>query len=103
MPSNLRSKIQSGPLNRSCVNVAAIGTSHSGNEAISTDYADYISLSLFVTLRGLQLHRQTFNPHDRQRVSCRAWTRSQAIIKDHAAVVHFLTKVKISNSVDLVG
>jgi hypothetical protein len=30
MPSNLRSKIQSGPMNRSCVSVAAIGWSHSG-------------------------------------------------------------------------
>src|SRR5262245_7062397 len=30
MPSNLRSKIQSGPVKRSWVSVAAIGTSHSG-------------------------------------------------------------------------
>src|SRR5687767_14105124 len=34
MPSNLRSKIHSGPVNRSCVNVAAIGTSHFGNEVM---------------------------------------------------------------------
>ena len=31
MPSNLRSKIHSGPVNRSCVSVAAIGSTHSGN------------------------------------------------------------------------
>ncbi len=31
MPSNLRSKIHSGPLNRSWVSVAAIGSSQSGN------------------------------------------------------------------------
>ena len=37
MPSNLRSKIHSGPVNRSCVNVAAIGTSHFGNEAMQTE------------------------------------------------------------------
>src|SRR5690348_9531339 len=30
MPSNLRSKSQSGPAKRSCVKVAAIGSSHSG-------------------------------------------------------------------------
>src|SRR5215218_6121385 len=36
MPSYLRSKIHSGPVNRSCVNVAAIGTSHFGNEAMQT-------------------------------------------------------------------
>ena len=30
MPSSLRSKIHSGPVNRSCVSVAAIGSSHSG-------------------------------------------------------------------------
>ena len=30
MPSNLRSKIHSGPVKRSCVRVAAIGSSHSG-------------------------------------------------------------------------
>src|SRR6185436_6338704 len=34
MPSNLRSKIHSGPVNRSCVKVAAIGTSHFGSEAM---------------------------------------------------------------------
>src|SRR5690242_7859684 len=32
MPSNLRSNIQSGPVNRSCVSVAAIGSSHSGKD-----------------------------------------------------------------------
>src|SRR5437762_3027254 len=32
MPSNFRSKIHSGPVNRSCVSVAAIGTSQSGKE-----------------------------------------------------------------------
>ena len=31
MPSSLRSKIHSGPVKRSCVSVAAIGSSHSGN------------------------------------------------------------------------
>ena len=35
MPSNLRSKIHSGPLNRSCVSVAAIGMTHSGKEAVT--------------------------------------------------------------------
>src|SRR5262245_21069733 len=32
MPSSLRSKIHSGPVNRSCVSVAAIGTTHSGKD-----------------------------------------------------------------------
>jgi hypothetical protein len=32
MPSYFRSKIHSGPVNRSCVSVAAIGSTHSGNE-----------------------------------------------------------------------
>src|SRR5215216_6631390 len=36
IPSSLRSKIQSGPVNRSCVSVAAIGSSHSGNAVIAT-------------------------------------------------------------------
>src|SRR5207247_7384062 len=31
MPSSFRSKIQSGPVNRSCVSVAAIGSTQSGN------------------------------------------------------------------------
>ena len=35
MPSNLRSKIHSGPVNRSCVRVAAIGTSHSGKAGVT--------------------------------------------------------------------
>src|SRR5262245_36966617 len=35
MPSNLRSKIQSGPVNRSWVNVAAIGSIHSGGDAVT--------------------------------------------------------------------
>ena len=35
MPSNLRSKIHSGPVNRSCVSVAAIGSSQSGNPVIT--------------------------------------------------------------------
>ena len=30
MPSSLRSKIHSGPVNRSCVSVAAIGSTQSG-------------------------------------------------------------------------
>jgi hypothetical protein len=33
MPSSLRSKIQSPPANRSCVSVAAIGSTQSGNGA----------------------------------------------------------------------
>src|SRR5206468_9730873 len=33
MPSYFRSKIHSGPVNRSCVSVAAIGSSHSGKES----------------------------------------------------------------------
>src|SRR5262245_61042059 len=33
MPSNFRSKIHSGPVKRSCVSVAAMGTTHSGNPA----------------------------------------------------------------------
>src|SRR5437867_3473112 len=33
MPSNLRSKTQSGPVKRSCVSVAAIGSSQSGMPA----------------------------------------------------------------------
>ena len=36
MPSNLRSKIQSGPVNRSCVSVAAIGSSQSGRRVAVT-------------------------------------------------------------------
>src|SRR5262245_66560801 len=43
MPSNLRSKIHSGPLNRSCVSVAAIGSIQSGNGA---------EAALTVTLRS---------------------------------------------------
>ena len=37
MPSSLRSKIHSGPVNRLSVSVAAIGTTHSGNDAPRND------------------------------------------------------------------
>ena len=40
MPSNLRSKIQSSPAKRSCVSVAAIGSSQSGIATLSVAHPD---------------------------------------------------------------
>src|SRR5437773_3016373 len=36
IPSSFRSKIHSGPVKRSCVSVAAIGTTHSGKAVVSS-------------------------------------------------------------------
>src|SRR5215213_6453587 len=41
MPSSFRSNSQSGPVNRSCVRVAAIGTTQSGND-VMTEHHDLI-------------------------------------------------------------
>ena len=45
MPSNLRSKIHSGPVNRSCVSVAAIGSSQSGNTRLAKVMALILELN----------------------------------------------------------
>src|SRR5204863_8596814 len=59
----------------------------------------FVFLCLFVAKQ--QLHRQTFKTHDCQRVGCRTWSRSQAVVKNHAAIVHLLAKMKVCNSVNL--
>src|SRR6185369_2626477 len=50
-----------------------------------------------------RLHRQSFKTHDLQRVSCRTWSWSQAIVKNHSTVVHFFAEVIVCYSFNFVG
>src|SRR5919109_2636451 len=59
MPSNLRSKIQSGPLKRSCVSVAAIGSSHSGKAIVSVLRSSIISLAPLLGRRSVGMDTAT--------------------------------------------
>src|SRR6185436_7574250 len=66
MPSSLRSKIHSGPLNRSCVSVAAIGSTHSGNPGTRLEPAHAPRLEVDHRLADLAraVHHERAHPHD---------------------------------------
>src|SRR5690349_25092044 len=50
----------------------------------------------------LQLDGQTFEAHDLQRIRRRTWSRTESIVKHHAAVEHFFAEVIVCHAFDLI-